>query len=90
MMLTHDTSTYCALPFEEARAFARALKFRTGEEWKEYSKSGKVRKPIMLYPLYTLHTPFIHPLYTFIAVYAPMCTHYTCIYTHIHTQHTHL
>jgi hypothetical protein len=27
---------------------------------------------------YTLYT---HPLYTFIAAYAPMCTHYTCIYT---------
>ena len=26
-------------------------------------------------------TPGIYPLYTFIAVYAPMYTHYTCIYT---------
>ena len=37
-----------------------------------------VRAPIMLYALYT---PFIHPLYTLIAAYAPMCTRYTCIYT---------
>ena len=26
-------------------------------------------------------TPGIYPLYTFIAVYSPICTHYTCIYT---------
>ena len=26
-------------------------------------------------------TPGIYPLYTFIAVYAPICTRYTCIYT---------
>ena len=31
--------------------------------------------------------PFIHPLYTSIAVYAPMYTHYTCIYT-IYTPNT--
>ena len=34
------------------------------------------------------YIPVIPPLYTFIAVYAPMCTHYTCIYTHIHTPNT--
>ena len=31
--------------------------------------------------------PFIHPLYTCIAVYAPMCTRYTCIYI-IYTPNT--
>ena len=31
--------------------------------------------------LYTLYTPFVHPLYTVVAAHAPMCTHYTCIYT---------
>ena len=30
-------------------------------------------------------TPGIHPLYTFIAAYAPMYTRYTCIYNHIYT-----
>ena len=25
--------------------------------------------------------PFIHPLYTFVAAYAPTCTRYTCINT---------
>ena len=29
----------------------------------------------------SLYTPFIHPLYTVIAAYAPMCTHDTCLYT---------
>ena len=33
------------------------------------------------------YTPCIHPLYTFIAVYAPMDTRYTCIYT-IYTPNT--
>ena len=32
-----------------------------------------------------LFTPFIRPLYTFIAVYAPIYTRYTCIYNHIYT-----
>ena len=35
-----------------------------------------VRQSIMLY---TLFTPFIHPLYTFITIYTPMYTRYTCI-----------
>ena len=30
---------------------------------------------------YSSIIPFIHPVYTFIAVYAPMHTRYTCIYT---------
>ena len=30
-------------------------------------------------------TPGIHPLYTSIAVFTPMCTPYTCIYNHIYT-----
>ena len=29
----------------------------------------------------SLYTPFIHPLYTVIAAYAPIYTRYTCIYT---------
>ena len=36
---------------------------------------------------YTLYTPFIHPLYTFIAVHTPMYTRYTCIHT-IYTPNT--
>ena len=34
-------------------------------------------------------TPGIYPLYTFIAVYSPICTRYTCIYT-IYTPLIHL
>ena len=30
---------------------------------------------------YTLHTPFIHPLYTSITIFTPMYTRYTRIYT---------
>ena len=37
-------------------------------------------EPIILYPLYTLYTPFI-------AVHTPIYTRYICIYT-IHTPNT--
>ena len=33
--------------------------------------------------------PFIHPFYTFIAIYTPMYTHYTCTHT-IYTPNLHL
>ena len=39
--------------------------------------------------LYTLYSPFIHPLYTFLTLLTPMHTRYTCIHT-IYTPLTHL
>ena len=38
-------------------------------------------------PSYT--TPFIHPLYTYITIFTPMYTRYTCIYV-IYTPYIHL
>ena len=54
-------------------------------------KQSSARPETMMYvtkPSYVPHiTPFIHPLYTFIAVHTPMYTRYTCIYT-IYTHTT--
>ena len=96
-MLTHDSSTYCALPFEEARAFVHALKLGSQKEWQEYSKSGKRPPNIPSSPWKTYvrrailvcNPSYYTPLYTFITTYTPMYTHYTCIYT-IYTSYIHL
>ena len=32
--------------------------------------------------------PFIHPLYTFITIFRPMYTRYTCMYTILYTIYT--
>ncbi len=37
-------------PFEQARDFARNLNLKTGKEWRDFSKSGKLPKDIPAYP----------------------------------------
>ena len=48
--------------------------FTESKQIKEKEKAAEAEIKVRAYtPLYT-------PLYTFIAVYAPICTRYTCIY----------
>ena len=54
------------------------------ENWLLALASTVLNVPGMGYVRNTINhiiTLYIHPLYTFIAVYAHICTHYTCIYT---------
>ena len=74
------TTTWC-------RRRWRALG-RRSRRGRSTASSMVCMKPSYVYPvLYTLYTPFLHPLYTAITICRPMYTRYTCIHT-IHTPNT--
>jgi hypothetical protein len=45
-----------------------------------------VREPVIVYS-HSVYAPFIHPLYTFITIFAPMYTRHSCIYNHLYLTH---